>query len=476
MKLFVDLTTRRFVKSAASSAALPTLVLKRRDLLPIEVIFVQRGAPVAAPSGTVTKVALKQSFGDSNFLAVADSGYLDLYTAGVEALLPGDTSKADALLEVRYARPGETTRTATLQVEIQNSVILGTEGTPAAIPDGKATQTEATTGTDNERWMTPLRTAQAIAALSAGGVTSYNDLTDKPTLGTAAATASSDYATASQGTKADTALQPSALTPYRTSAAQDLIDAGKASSTHDHDGRYYTETEMDTLLAGKQPTGSYATAAQGTKADTALQPASGLTYNGLFVPATHVSSGKTSYNISVSQGGGTTSYIIQWNPSGYWYADVSWHDDSDGYWRQYNQAIGVTDLPWQATWTATAGISGGPAPTILQAGGLRMSEVIGLNIALDGKQAAGSYAPTSHTHPLSQLEQSSATNGQVPTWNSATLAWVPQTPTGLASNVVVSNTTGITGADQVTNIVSLTQAEYDAIVTPSASTLYIITD
>ncbi|NDG73600.1 MAG: hypothetical protein EBY32_20320, partial [Proteobacteria bacterium] len=47
-------------------------------------------------------------------------------------------------------------------------------------------------------------------------------------------------ATAAQGTKADSALQPAALTPYRTSAAQDTIDAGKA------------------------------TAAQGTKADSAL--------------------------------------------------------------------------------------------------------------------------------------------------------------------------------------------------------------
>lgn len=165
MKLFVDLTTRRFVKSAASSAALPTLVLKRRDVMPVEVIFVQRGAPVAAPSGTVTKVALKQSFGDANFLAVADSGYLDLYTAGVEALLPGNTEKAAALLEVRYARPGETTRTATLQVEIQNSVILGTEGTPSAAIDYKATQADAEAGTDNDRWMTPLRTRQAIEAI-----------------------------------------------------------------------------------------------------------------------------------------------------------------------------------------------------------------------------------------------------------------------------------------------------------------------
>jgi hypothetical protein len=40
---------------------------------------------------------------------------------------------------------------------------------------------------------------------------------------------------------------------------------------------------------------------------------------------------------------------------------------------------------------------------------------------------------------------------------------------------VASNTTGITGADAITNIVSLTQAEYDAISTKSATTLYIIT-
>ena len=40
---------------------------------------------------------------------------------------------------------------------------------------------------------------------------------------------------------------------------------------------------------------------------------------------------------------------------------------------------------------------------------------------------------------------------------------------------VISDTTGVTGADQVTNLISLTQAEYDA-TTPAASTLYIITD
>jgi len=44
------------------------------------------------------------------------------------------------------------------------------------------------------------------------------------------------------------------------------------------------------------------------------------------------------------------------------------------------------------------------------------------------------------------------------------------------SNNVRSITTGITGADAVTNIVSLTQAEYNAIGSPDAATLYLITD
>lgn len=44
-----------------------------------------------------------------------------------------------------------------------------------------------------------------------------------------------------------------------------------------------------------------------------------------------------------------------------------------------------------------------------------------------------------------------------------------------ASPAVKTDTTGVTGADQITNIISLTQAEYDAIVSPDASTFYVIT-
>ena len=38
-----------------------------------------------------------------------------------------------------------------------------------------------------------------------------------------------------------------------------------------------------------------------------------------------------------------------------------------------------------------------------------------------------------------------------------------------------SDNTGVTGADRITNVISLTSSEYSSI-TPDASTLYILTD
>jgi hypothetical protein len=168
MKLFLDTKARRFVKSAASNVALQTLHLKRRDQVPIEIVFVANNAVTTPPTGTATTVGLKSKFSDPNFLALAAPGtaILDLNTTAVEAAFAANPAAIPALLEVRWSAPGESLRTATLQVELQNSVILGTEGTPTAIPDLKATQAQAEAGTDNERWMTPLRTAQAIAVLA----------------------------------------------------------------------------------------------------------------------------------------------------------------------------------------------------------------------------------------------------------------------------------------------------------------------
>lgn len=52
----------------------------------------------------------------------------------------------------------------------------------------------------------------------------------------------------------------------------------------------------------------------------------------------------------------------------------------------------------------------------------------------------------------------------------------PQIDAGITKTEtsVDSNTTGIAGANQITNMVSLTQAEYDALTPPDVSTFYVI--
>jgi hypothetical protein len=260
MKLFIDLTSRRFVKSAASSAALASLTLKRRDLLPIEIQFVQRGAAVATPSGTTFSTALKQSYADANFLALAAAGVLDLNTVPLEAAFASSPAVVTALLEVKWTATGEATRTATLPVEIQNSVIIGTEATPIAMPDGKATQAQAEAGTDNSAWMTPLRTAQAILRLAA---TSWESITGKPT--TFAPSAHTHLKGAITGLNADLA----ALATADTSLGQRIdylaanLDPAALDSITEAAASIGT---IQTALNGK------ATAAQGALADTALQP------------------------------------------------------------------------------------------------------------------------------------------------------------------------------------------------------------
>jgi hypothetical protein len=164
MKFYIDIHTRRFVRSAAAGIPLETLFFKRRDAFEVEVVFVDRTGIVPTPAGTTFLAGIKSSFG-GDFLALTDAaGGLNLHTTAVEALFAEEPEKVAAYFEIKSTTPGEETRTHTLLVDLQNAVILGDEGTPAALLDSKATQAEAEAGTDNEKWMTPLRTAEAISA------------------------------------------------------------------------------------------------------------------------------------------------------------------------------------------------------------------------------------------------------------------------------------------------------------------------
>ena len=86
----------------------------------------------------------------------------------------------------------------------------------------------------------------------------YSDLSGTPTLGTAASTASSAYATAAQGTLADSATQPGDLATVATSGAYGDLSGTPTLGT-----------------AANTASTDYATAAQGTTADAALPKAGG---------------------------------------------------------------------------------------------------------------------------------------------------------------------------------------------------------
>ncbi len=301
MKLFLDQKARRFIKSAASNVALQALVLKRRDQVPIEVIFVENGVAVSPVAGTQTTVALKSSFSDSNFLALAAPGstILDLNTVPVEAAFSSDPASIAAFLEIRWTAPSQALRTATLQVEVQNSVILGDEQTPAALPDGKATQAEAEAGTDNAKWMTPLRTAQAIAQLAPPPT--WESVTGKPatfppSAHTHTASQITDFASAvvavsppvdwSSLTGKPTTFAPSAHTHLKSEITG--LDADLAALATedtalgqriDYLAANLDPAALDSIAEAAASIGSLqtqidakATAAQGALADTALQP------------------------------------------------------------------------------------------------------------------------------------------------------------------------------------------------------------
>jgi hypothetical protein len=101
----------------------------------------------------------------------------------------------------------------------------------------------------------------------------YADLTGKPTLGTAAATDSTAYATAAQGTLADSAVQPGDLATVATSGAYSDLTGTPTISTFggtliDDADAATARTTLGLGTAATTNSTAYATAAQGTTADT----------------------------------------------------------------------------------------------------------------------------------------------------------------------------------------------------------------
>ena len=294
LELDLDIDTRRFC-STITGRLITQLDLKRRDKDLIELQFIRAGV-VQEMAGYTANAGMKPAgeyattFLSSGPFAKSGSGTstvysaeLNLNTIEMDAAFASEPASIMAMLEVEWSAGSVISSSTTLPVKVANDVIRGDEGTPITLPlfyttttnSLKATQAEAQAGTNDVTWMTPLRTADAIATLAppptwtsvtgkpstfapsahphtASDITDFNaavvavsppvdwsSLTGKPTLGTSAATDSTDYATAAQGATADTASQPG-----HTHAAGDILSGTLAIS------RIPTGTTSSTVALG----------------------------------------------------------------------------------------------------------------------------------------------------------------------------------------------------------------------------------
>ena len=196
MRIYIDLDTRRILISPTRPAT--RLEFKRRDNDAFEVQFLRTGGTQELPAGTSARVGLKATDDYAGEFLATDtltqsgtgsetiySGDFNLNTAALEALFPDEPASITAMIEVEWTTGTQVGSSLTLPVIVYNDVIRGDEGEPAELPlfytsetpDFLATQSEAETGTNNTKWMSPLRTAQAIASLAA---TDWDSVSDKP--------------------------------------------------------------------------------------------------------------------------------------------------------------------------------------------------------------------------------------------------------------------------------------------------------
>ena len=195
--------------------------------------------------------------------ALSDAEAAELYNSGAGKETPFSTGSLAVSNQWNFKTNGTLELPAGGDITMSGSSVLGGGG-----GGGVQANWNSTSGPSS------ILNKPTLATVATSG--SYTDLSNKPTLGTAAATDATAYATAAQGTTANSALQASALTPYRTSTAQDTIDAGKATS------------------------------AQGAKADSASQPGHGHSLS----------------NITVS--GATNGQVPAWNGTAWVPSTPTW--------------------------------------------------------------------------------------------------------------------------------------------------------
>ena len=179
MRISIDLDT--LAVGDFQGGTLQTLSARRGDAFPVHVRFIQGGVGRELPHTATGKLALKnpQDYAGglmAGSLSWRKVGYgasayyvfpLSLATEQmVEAFagLSGELAQKTFAMEIEWTHRGVRQTSRPVSFVVDNDYIQPDEGTPATTPDLKATQADALGGQNNTKYMTPLRTAQAIEA------------------------------------------------------------------------------------------------------------------------------------------------------------------------------------------------------------------------------------------------------------------------------------------------------------------------
>ena len=181
MRLYLD--TNSWLLSTVPGGSNATIILPAKQGTDLELQIIPSSPLPPSASGSLVAKSKDDYEGGSvtwdlswEALEDSDSSYLfrlSLRTIPLAALFVGSVKTRQLMAEITITHGEQVSKSQTFTISVAREVSTGEVGTPADLPDLKATQLEAEAGTDNQHWMTPLRTAQSIAALIGEQITSY---------------------------------------------------------------------------------------------------------------------------------------------------------------------------------------------------------------------------------------------------------------------------------------------------------------